>query len=160
MTTALEVRVGALVNGLSACLCAELEVAEDESGVKMPCICTTLPGSAVPFDYCAEGGMAWARLVGIEPVPTVGRCAVEYDVTVEVAILRCAPGIDEAGNLPSDEEQQAAAMLQFFDMGVLHKVLTCCTVPTSFSFQTIGSYAPVLDGGCLGGFWTATWRMT
>lgn len=160
MSTVIETRVGALLNSLASCLCAELTVANEEADIPKVCLCTVLPGSAVAFDYCSEGGMAYSRLVGITPVPTtVGRCATEFDVTVEVAILRCAPMPDDDGNLPSDAEQLAASMLQNFDMGILHKVLTCCSVPRSFDFQLLGPFTPVgPEGGCLGGVWSATWR--
>jgi hypothetical protein len=160
VTTPLEVRVGALLNGLSACLCAELTVAQDEASIPLPCLCTTLPGAVVAYDVYAEGGMAWSRLAAITPVTTnIGFCAVEFDVTVEVGITRCGPVMDEAGNPPSEAEQLAASMLQNFDMGILHKVLTCCTVPKSFSFTSMGTYTPVgPDGGVIGGTWSATWR--
>jgi hypothetical protein len=160
VTTPLEMRVGALLNGLSACLCAELTVAQEESGVPFPCLCTTLPGATVAHDVYGQGGMAWSRLVGIDPVTSnVGHCAVEFDVTVEVGIMRCAPTMSEEGDPPSDAEQLAASMLQNFDMGILHKVLTCCPVPKSFTFILIGPFVPYgPDGAVLGGTWSATWR--
>lgn len=153
--------MGALLNGLASCLCAELTVAEQESSVPTPKMCTVLPGSSIAFDYCDQGGMAWSRLVSIDPVFTpTGGCAVEFDITAEVGILRCAPGLDEEGNLPSDVEQLAASMLQNFDMGIMHKVLTCCSTPESMSFQQMGSFTPIgPEGGCLGGVWSGVWRM-
>lgn len=161
MSTAMEVRVGTLVNALASCLCDELEQAERESSIPKPCFCGVLPGSVVSFDYCDEGGMAWARLAQITPVMLPGRnCVMEYDVTVELAIMRCAPVIEEDGDLPTMEEQLAAAMLQNFDMGLMHKVITCCEgIPASFTMQEMGAYIPVgPDGACVGGAWTCTWR--
>jgi hypothetical protein len=162
MSTTVEMRVGALLTGLAACLCAELEVAADESDIPKPQMCTVLPGAAVAFDYCDNGGMAYSRLVGIEPIVTsAGRCAVEFSVTVEIAILRCAPMIGEEGELPTEAEQLAASMLQNFDMGLLHKVLTCCAVPASFTDQTLGPFTPIgPDGGCIGGVWSSSWVMS
>lgn len=161
MTTTIEVRVGALLTNLAACLCAELATASEESGIPAPQLCTVLPGSAVAFDYCDNGGMAFSRLVGIAPVVTnASRCATEFEVSVDVSIMRCAPMIGEEGELPTAAEQLAASMLQNFDMGVLHKVLTCCKVPDSFMDLTLGTFVPIgPEGGCLGGVWTGTWRM-
>jgi hypothetical protein len=156
-------RVGSLVVGLASSLCAELTVANEEANIPKPTLCTVLPGSAVAFDYCDIGGMAYARLVGIEPVTSVaGRCATEFDVTVELGILRCAPQMQVDGNdvtLPTDAEQLAASMQQFFDMGLLHKVLTCSTPPPTMDLWLLGTYSPIgPEGGCVGGIWSASWR--
>lgn len=160
MTTPLEVRINSLLATLAAALCAELTVAEEDSDVPKPTLCTVLPGSAVAFDYCDEGGMAYTRLVGIIPInANPGKCATEFEVGVEIAILRCAPVVTEGGELPDDAEQLAASMLQNFDMGLMHKVISCTEVPQVFDFLTLGTFTPIgPDGGCLGGSWTATWR--
>lgn len=161
MSTVIETRVGSLVTLMAAALQVELEDAHNNSGIPKPEMITALPGSLVAFDYCDTGGMAWARLGSIAAVQTLqgSNCLTEYDVVVEVAILRCAPTLDEEGNLPSSEEQFAAFMQQMFDMGILHKVLTCTKIPASFTSLTLGEYVPVgPDGGCIGGLWTATAR--
>lgn len=161
MSTAFQVRIDSLLHALASSLCAEFDAAAEESGVAKPCLCTVLPGSVLSFDYCDEGGMAWARLVGIEPVERQeGRvCVIEYDVTIEVGALRCAPSLGENGELPSEAEQLAASMMQNYDLGILHKVLTCTKVPESFDFAAMGPYTPIgPDGNCLGGTWTRTWR--
>ena len=157
----MEVRVGALVTAIGSALNNALDISEEESNVTKPKMVTVLPGAAVAFDYCEDGGMAWSRLVAVEPIETqVGRqCVVEYDITVEVAILRCAPMIHEDETLPTAEEQLAASMLQFHDLGLMHDVLACTVVPATFENYRIGTYAPVgPEGGCVGGSWTATWR--
>lgn len=162
MTTRFETQVGDLVNGIASCLCLELADAVRE-GNAQPCICTVMPGAVVAFDYCEEGGMAWARLAGILPVENTQpyTCAVEYDVTVEIGILRCAPGLGEDGELPTMPEQLAASMQQQFEMGLMHKVLSCCATTASFDGPAINGYTPVgPDGGCVGGVWTATWRFS
>jgi hypothetical protein len=162
MTTRLELQVGSLLNGVAAALEVELETAESEHGITKPCIISPLPGALVAFDYCEDGGMAWARLVTIEPVQDLdpfAACATMYDVTVEIGVLRCAPTLHEDGSLPSREEQIAASLLQNHDMGVLHKVFSCYAAPKAFEGPAIGIFQPVgPDGGCLGGVWTARWR--
>jgi hypothetical protein len=162
MSTTIEVRVNALLHVIGAALCAELEVAESESGITKPCLCTVLPGANVAYDYCEEGGMAWSRLFAITPVEVVNgnQCVIEYDVTVEVGVLRCAPGLGPDGELPTEPEQLAASMQQMFDMGVMHKALTCTPVAAYYSLAQMGPYTPIgPDGGCVGGTWTRTWRM-
>lgn len=156
----MEQRIGALVTTFAAALQVALED-DDKAGIPKPKMVTALPGAQVAFDYCDEGGMAWARLVGITTVQQVqgNQCVVEYEVTIELAILRCAPTIDESGNLPSSDEQLAAFLQQMHDMGTMHKVLTCTPTPVTYSAFVLGDYNPVgPDGGCIGGFWQATAR--
>jgi flagellar biosynthesis protein FliQ len=161
MSTTLELRVGALVNGLGAALCEALTKAEEDTGVTAPKLCTVMPGVVVALDYCAEGGMAWSRLVQITPfVSQQGRvCTFSYDITVELSVMRCAPVIEEDGELPTNEEQLATAMLQNFDMGLMHNVLTCYNAGANMTFTEMGAFVPFgPDGQCVGGAWTATWR--
>lgn len=161
MSTPIEIRVGTLVNGMGAALCEALEQAEESTGVTKPKFCSVLPGAVVALDYCGEGGMAWSRLVGIRPVQVQeGRiCVIQYDVIVELAVMRCAPIIEEDGELPSEAEQLAAAMLQNYDMGLMHKVLTCTSTPNTFTFQSMGEFLPYgPEGQCVGGIWSAVWR--
>lgn len=160
MTTPLEIQIGALVNGLASELLAALE---DGNGGLKPCLVTVLPGGLVPFDYCEDGGMAWARLAGISPVEQTdpfAQCFTEYEVVVELGVLRCAPTLHEDNTLPTMEEHVAAAMQQNADMGMMQNILTCWTAPPSFSRMAIGTFTPVgPDGMCVGGFWTARWRL-
>lgn len=107
--------------------------------------------------------MAWARLVGITPVQqlTNNVCVVEYNAVIELGILRCAPTIDEAGNLPSGEEHLAAFMQQMHDMNTMWKVIVDTPIPQAYSAFVIGDYTPIgPDGLCLGGVWQATARFS
>lgn len=164
MSTAIEIAIGALATNVGYCLCERLQDSAREGGAPMPCICTVLPGAVVPYDYCEAGGSAWSRVVGIVPITSdIGdyTCATEYEVTIEVGILRCAPMLGANNELPSDAEQTAAAMQQYADMGLMHAALTCCTVPSRFDGPAVGSYVPLgPDGGCVGGSWTARWRFS
>lgn len=168
----MERRVNELLVGLASCLCSELRSAAAECGGVAPCFCSVLPGNAVAFDYCDEGrcdennGMAWSRLVGITNLsdPVNPTCVTTYQITVEVGVLRSAPLFDESGEPPGAEEQLASSLQQVFDMGVLHKVLTCCSLgdepDDAFGDRVLGEYVPLgPEGGCVGGVWNATWTL-
>lgn len=106
--------------------------------------------------------MAWSCLVGLTPVQTndpFSSCAVEYEVTAELGVLRCAPTLHEDNTLPTMAEYVATSLLQNADMGLMHNLLSCWTAPPSFTGPAIDSFIPIgPDGGCVGGIWTARWR--
>jgi hypothetical protein len=164
MTTRLEVQVGALVNGLASELMARLKDQAQSSGLPEPCLISVLPGAVIPFDYCEEGGMAWSRLVGLTAIQATDPfsvCAVEYEITAELGVLRCAPILHEDGTLPVMEEYVASSLQQNADMGLMHHILSCWTAPPSFTGPAIDSYIPIgPDGGCVGGIWAARWRFS
>jgi hypothetical protein len=165
MSTVLELQIGSLINGLAECLCDEVAAAVKAGTVSAVCMCTVVAGEAVAYDYCEKGGMAWSRLVAIVPIESEVRggygCATEYEVTAQVGILRCAPTLGPRGELPKPEAHLASALMQNFDMGIMHKVLTCCEVPSRFDGPKMGDFLPIgPDGGCLGGTWQATWRFS
>jgi hypothetical protein len=161
--TVIENRVFTLLTALSACLCEEYSSLAEEDPASALCFCGILPGEQVPFDY-SDGGMAWVRAALIAPMATLdaaGRaCAVEYDVTVSIGVLRCAPGLSDSGEFPTSAEQFDTFRLQALDMGLIHKVISCCKTGIG-SKPVIGEYTPVgPDGGAIGGAWTATWRVS
>ena len=88
-------------------------------------------------------------------------CSNQWEVTVEVGILRCAPMMDADGNLPDMAEHLAAAMQQNFDMGLMLQTLMCCETPARFDGPAIGPYIPQgPEGTCVGGSWTAKWSFS
>lgn len=141
------------MEALSACLCAELAVAE-----LLPddCFCGLMPGSETPFDY--SNGMAWVRLVNAFPsneFPTVestlrGSCQAPLAAELEIGVLNCAPGITSTGVLPTQEQQFEATRLQIATMAAVRRAIVCCEVDTLL----LGSYTPIgPDGGLVGGSW-------
>lgn len=150
-----------MVTDLASCLCREIEEQAEAGLVQPVCSCMILPGNEVPFDYC-EDGQAWARLVSIVPVEgdrIPQACVAQWDITIEVGILRCAPMLGEDGELPPLSENIDSATAQIADLGIMHKVLTCCQMEGAPPV-TLREYVPVgPDGGCLGGVWHATWRV-
>lgn len=162
MDTAIERKVMTLLTSLSACLCGEVQKRVNAGDMDALCFCGVLPGNEVPFDYASEG-MAWVRVSMITPMPveTSGRvCAMEYDVTVQMGMLRCAPTIDDNGDLPDVEEMLTSTGAQHRDMGLMHQVITCCDTGIG-SDPVIIDYAPVgPEGGIVGGAWSATWRVS
>jgi len=161
--TTMENRVFTLLTALSACMCEQFTALAEEDPSTALCFCGILPGEQVPFDY-SDGGMAWVRTALIAPMPVLdagGRaCGVEYDVTVSLGVLRCAPMLSDSGEFPTVEEQFEAFRQQTVDMGIIHKVIACCKTGIG-SNAAIGEYTPVgPEGGALGGAWTATWRVS
>ena len=56
---------------------------------------------------------------------------------------------------PSDEEQDAAALRQYSDLGILHR--TYAKFLADEDDFVLGTYTPMgLEGGVYGGVWTAT----
>ncbi len=162
--TSIENRVFTLLTELQACMCEQFQRIADEGTAPELCFCGIIAGEMVPFDY-GEGGMAWVRPALIAPMEvnttsSGGACAIEYDVTVSLGVIRCAPMLSDQGELPTVAEQFEAFATQTRDMGILHWVISCC--PTSIgSKPTLGEYTPVgPDGGVVGGAWTATWRVS
>lgn len=162
--TSIEKSVMQLLTSLSACLCAKVNEQVKAGTMKPLCFCGIVPGNEVPFDYASEG-MAWVRSGLITPMPIEdagGRpCGIEYDVTVQVGMLRCAPGVDEyTRELPTVEDMLVSTAEQHRDMGLMHEVITCCDTGIG-SKAVVGEYTPVgPEGGIVGGAWTATWRVS
>lgn len=146
---------------LSQCLDQKLE----SHGLPKPCFSGIIPGDAVVADYCScvDGtgcGMAWVRLAGIQPSAladptTIGFCMPPMEGIVEVGVLRCAPGIDEAGNPPTVQQQLVTARAVLADMSAALDAITCeCTGFGKRDIQIL-NWAPLAEsGGCIGGAWT------
>lgn len=117
------------------------------------------PGRAVAWDDCCSG-QVWARLVALQPAaaqparrPGLEPCAVPtFILTVELGIVRCAATVDDRGNAPSPRQITADGQQGINDMAALLGVLRC--TPGLRSLERWNPDGP--DGGCHGGYWTAT----
>lgn len=140
------------------CLCAAIAKIEAEGGPAV-CMCTILPGEAVPMDYCGNGdcgGMAWVRLQSLTQDEsasfTPASCFLPLVATIEVGVLRSVEF--DGQTLPSGEDQLRMALRQLDDMEAVQKALECCTADHKFR---VGAYNPVgPQGGCFGGTWTVS----
>ncbi|QYN17610.1 hypothetical protein [Amycolatopsis sp. DSM 110486] len=160
-----------IVNGLAECLC---EILDKEAPVK--CCCVQY-GSEVSLDDCSrEGdreGMAWARLVSVYPTRVfpqadatrIGNCGGEngWAVMVELGVVRCAPSIDERGNLPKCWDITNAAEKAANDAHAMRRAIMCCgwgqnNDPLGDDPEyVIGAWHPLGgEGGCQGGTMTVT----
>lgn len=153
-----------VMTDLASNLCRELRLADRPE----PCFCGVLGGSIVPLDYCqpcSDGGkcgMAWVRATSLGHDDFVlGRerlrrkssaCATPLFVTLEVGVARCAPTLDEQGDLPSMAEQFDAAQGQTLDMLAALKAVRCYDSITNYDLHTWTPMGP--EGGCLGGTWS------
>lgn len=150
---------------LVARLCLTITAYENRGEAKGVQFCGLIGGETTPLDYCGPDncGMAFVRLTNITTSTQVdgetagGRinCAVLVDANVEVGIARCAPGVDDFGNMPTEADHLEAALAMAVDAGIVLEVISCGKV----GGLTIGPgawnpFGP--DGGCVGGVWTAT----
>lgn len=123
------------------------------------CILTVMPGEQVAWDYVDEGGMAWVRLVRAfptaafpEPDVSVGNCVYTLGYEVEMGALRQAPGIDQHGNLPTEDDHLLCVEKQYADMEAMYRALTNVDI----DLKVVNDYTPVGPaGGGVGGFWGA-----
>lgn len=150
---------------IASCLCAEIEKSE----LPNTCFCGIIPGESVPLDYCdpcegGECGMAWVRLVSVQPLFDIGLgdsaggnpCNTQMVASVEVGIARCAPGPDLRGRPPTMADQLAATELQFADMAAARRAAVCCKLESDLR-RNVSTWLPFgPSGGCMGGIWTIT----
>lgn len=146
---------GALL-ALVECLCTEMQAIAEVAGEV--CLCTLLPGSAVPQDYCQGqgcGGMAWVRNHDLTPNDAFdGRgvgCFTPMLATVELGIIRSVPTPGYNG-LPSEDDHLEMSVRQMEDMSAACRAMQACSQSHEF---TVGGYTPIgPQGGCFGGAWT------
>ncbi len=139
------------------CLCTQMDEVAEAGGPNV-CLCTLLPGSAVPQDYCQGqgcGGMAWVRLVTLTPNDAIesrgNRCFTPMVGTVEVGIIRSVPTPGYNG-LPTEDDHLEMSVRQMEDMKAACRAMDACSADYEF---TVGGYTPIgPQGGCVGGAWT------
>lgn len=164
---------GAL-QGLRACLEAELIRRESDGGPPRPGKIEVRPGAAfAPYFSTTEDeckcGVAWVRLVGIAPTaqgddgpPTNAAgvlCGpVTWEVTVEMGVQRC-PTFGDAHNNPTAAASLGDLLRQLSDERAMRAALLCC-FQGSQQGVIPGEYTPIgPEGLCFGGSWTATLTM-
>lgn len=140
---------------LAECLCEQIE----SDGTPTPCLCSVIPGAALPLDVgtCDDGnGIAYVRLVTTYPSVEVGvsditpgNCDKGLGFDIELGLFRCFPMDPEPS--PADVLLEAAT-LQLADLDTMRKALGCCDWLPRSDF-VIGQYQPFgPDGGVVGGF--------
>lgn len=139
-----------------------------------PCVVGLIAGQAIVADYCCDGvdaagdacqGQLTVRVSNVYPTvefPNPRQDAIPYGpagdgtsgsswaVELEVAVLRCAPTVDEEGNPPPIADQQASALTVLGDAGLIRHAVTGFAVNRDQAF-TFGQYQPLgPEGGCVG----------
>ena len=160
-----------ILDGLRACLQAELERAALHGGPPVPGKIELRPGAAfAPYFSTTEDeckcGVAWVRLAGLALADTPGQdgpqrnaagnlCGVvQWTATVEIGVQRC-PTFGDAHKLPTAAEARADTQRQLADMRTMLSAMRCCF--GRIQDVTPGEYTPIgPEGLCLGGSWTAT----
>lgn len=150
-------RIIELLEDLTACLCSELIVGDED--VFDGCFCIPIPGQFVGQAYLGAGAdIAWVRLVTTFPSNTPGQqlnapAAQVYGTTyiVEMGVMRCLK-IKPTGT-PTAAQLQQWWRQQMRDLGSMQRALACCTGKSWDANQfVVGSYVPVgPDGDLLGG---------
>lgn len=153
-----ETEVGAVVEALATCLCAQILA----DGTPKTCFCGVIPGAAIPMDMvtgtCKDAdGMAFVRLVNTYPANQVGvqnlepgNCAVGQGVDLEVGIIRCFP-LTRSGGSPKPDVLLARTKLQIADERTMRRAINCCEWLDAQDF-VVGLYTPIgPEGGVLGG---------
>lgn len=117
---------------------------------------TGLVAGAAAWDVCCEcdsgSGQLWVRLIGYEPdpafdQPTPSGCEQPALLVVGVGSLRCVPTLDQMGNPPSAEDEQASAELMHWDAQVTKDAVMC-----SLEERFWSGWTPLSNqGGCGGG---------
>lgn len=140
---------------LAECLCDQINA----SGLPTPCLCSVIPGAALPLDVgtCDDGnGIAYVRLVATYPSVSVGvaditpgNCDKGLGFDIELGLFRCFPMEAEPS---AAEVLLEAAVLQMADLDAMRRALNCCDWLPSKDF-VVGQYQPFgPDGGVVGGF--------
>jgi hypothetical protein len=141
---------------LRDCVCLNLQV----KGQGPVCECLVAPGASVAWDYCGECGagvcgMAYIQVDAAWPYSTFPSpdldftCRRPLGYSLSVGILRCAPSLDDDGELPDGDTMTAAAL------GLLHdKDALFCAVRDCGGLVAMGTWSPQgPEGGCHGGEW-------
>jgi hypothetical protein len=161
----LPLTAAAIVTGVGQCVVDELQTTPESGGVPPNMrTCLLVPG-AIAWDGCDCGQLA-LTIQGIYPTSTFPTDASEtqritscgpFALVVEtlVSILRCVPGLDQAGKPPSCAKLREAALIQQADAWAVRRGVECClrTYKTARTIQkyTVGRTNFVgPEGGCGG----------
>lgn len=147
------------------------ELAADGSKDSL-CALTIYPGDGVPIDYAGiesddcDGGMAWVRLVSVNPTKSFPSadvnttdCTYTLAYRLEISIMRRAPLDPETfgqdTDLPTDADHYEATVRQMADMHLMHRAIQRAN--GDIDDLVPGDYTPIgPTGGALGGTWGLT----
>lgn len=142
------------------------------AGLAPPCVAGLVSGSAIVADYCCEGtdaagnacqGQLTVRVSNVFPTavfPNPRQDAIpvggvdgdgsSWAVELEVAVLRCAPVMDEDGLPPSIADQQSSALTVMGDAALIRQAVTGFAISRDQA-HIFGQYSPLgPEGGCVG----------
>lgn len=130
------------------------------SGCGVPVSKIAIVNGNLAWDECCEGYlfMRIVRTDVVDPFPQAAQtpsiCAATLGTLVELGILRCAPMMDDNGNLPSDAVQSAFALEIIIDKSILFHVIRDYNPAWSNYPLAISGWTPMgPEGGCGGGAW-------
>lgn len=123
------------------------------------------PGEIVAWDDCCDGQL-WVRLVNLTPSdgatparrPGMDVCATPWFIgTFELGLVRCAAVVDDRGIAPSALQVTTDGVQSVNDMAQLMAALKCSDIDV----RSLTGWTPQgPEGGCHGGFWTFTLRLS
>jgi hypothetical protein len=153
MDEIIETRATALIDDISDALEAE--------GLSRPNrIVYLVPGTAVVWDSCCEGGQLSARLANLTPHISTAHnaahslaCSIDYwTATIEITLLRCAQTVKNTGAAPSAAKLTIDGAKGTTDMRILLEQITLQDY-----VQAVGPWLPLgPQGGCFGNSWNFT----
>ena len=143
ITPTLEDVLAAVIGGAEAC------------GLPGWCRVGIVGGSAA-WDTCCDcangSGQLWVRLISwdIDPdfeQPGARGCDQSTRLVIGIGSLRCVPTLDDQGEPPDPEDEQAAASLIHWDADVIRNIIMCNLEERFWQ----GWIALDWQGGCGGG---------
>lgn len=155
-----------LADALAACFCAELAATSAPVGC-----CCVYPGEQVAVDSC-KPGMAWVRIARQYPVgdrfpvaasaPDPCGGANGWAVVLELAALRCMPGVSAQGKPPPCGAVTPVARLVAADAQAMRRAVLCCDWRVTCGGDpdvavVVGAWEPLGPQGlCVGGAMSVT----
>lgn len=155
-----------------ALLAALLDAYDDpRAGVEGPCVAGLLSGAMLIADHCCAGyteagtaceGQLSVRVVNVFPTETfpapragaVPVCGTSWAVELELAVLRCALGVDSdsvPARVPTMAEEMVVAERALADRALLTATALGFAADRDAAVA-LGHYVPMgPDGGCVGG---------
>jgi len=151
-----------VASALKACFCAQLAEVSAPAGC-----CCLMPGQSVAWDSC-DPGQAWVRVARVYQLGAnfpqaaglgdMGPCGGMggWAVVLELGAVRCLPGVDEHGNLPTCGQYDDVARLVYADAHAMRRAVMCCDWRSGCNLDDaqmiVGDWLPTgPQGNCTGG---------